>query len=647
MTQQSNKNNIPKHWQVKKLGEVADYINGRAFKPTEWENSGVPIIRIQNLNKAEAAYNYSTKEFEEKYELKKGDLLYAWSASLGVYIWAGEKAWLNQHIFKVVPKSICDKKFLFYTLDEITAELYSKAHGSGMVHVTKGKFESTEILLPPLSEQLVLVSKIEELLSDLENGKQQLLTAQQQLKVYRQSLLKAAFEGRLTNKEVKEGELPKGWKWVTISDLAENNKHALKAGPFGSALKKEFYVETGYKIYGQEQVIIDNPYFGDYYVNEEKYQELKSCRIKPFDILISLVGTVGKVLILPENCMDGIINPRLIKISLNRQKYLPKFFKYYFESSSVKAHYKSQAQGTTMDVLNLGIIKKIPFTLTTLEEQQKVVDELESKLTVCDKIEETIAQSLQQSETLKQSILKKAFEGRLVSVEEEKVNTKLPNIQLQYPKIVDNITTTDLHAGIISMVIAAHEKNTHYLNRLNHVKCEKIAHMVEAKIGLSLGREPVKDAAGPDDYNHLTKVEHRANMANWFGCKKMGIGRTYYSKSGINNLIDKVRNTLKSEELNEIDKLIMTFLPFELEHAELIATIYAGWNNLLLYGQNPTDEEIVIESRENWSDRKLNIERDKFFKTLNWMRLHGFIPEGKGKLVLKNEKVTKTKKRNL
>jgi type I restriction enzyme S subunit len=249
----------------------------------------------------------------------------------------------------------------------------------------------------------------------LENGVQQLQTAQQQLKVYRQSLLKAAFEGKLTNKDVKDGKLPKGWRKVNITEIADKNKHAIKAGPFGSSLKKEFYVKNGYKIYGQEQVISNDAFLGDYYISEEQYQELRSCCIKPFDVLISLVGTVGKVLILPSNCKPGIINPRLIKISLNTDTYLPKFFKYYFESSSVKSLYSHKAQGTTMDVLNLGIIKTIPFPQPPIEEQTQIVSELESKLTVCDKIEETISQSLLQAESLRQSILKKAFEGRLVA----------------------------------------------------------------------------------------------------------------------------------------------------------------------------------------------------------------------------------------
>lgn len=89
--------------QLKTLGTVATYINGRAFKPSEWENEGKPIIRIQNLTNKDAAFNYSSQEYEEKYLVQKGDLLFAWSASLGAHIWKGEDAWLNQHIFRVIP----------------------------------------------------------------------------------------------------------------------------------------------------------------------------------------------------------------------------------------------------------------------------------------------------------------------------------------------------------------------------------------------------------------------------------------------------------------------------------------------------------------------------------------------------------------
>jgi type I restriction enzyme S subunit len=433
----SEEKNMPKHWVITRLGDVCDLQNGVAFKSKDYvEFSKTLVFRMSQIRPGGILdLNHNSKylpdEFNEiykDYKLNEADIVIAMTDMaaetriLGVPTYFksnGRNYLLNQRVgrfFNINNKKI-NIHFLRYVLTAPIINRYYKSFGKGALQINLGKNEILNALipLPSLTEQDAIVSKIEELLSDLENGKQQLQTAQQQLKVYRQSLLKAAFEGRFTNKDVKDGELPKGWKVVGITDLADKNKHALKAGPFGSSLKKEFYVKEGYKIYGQEQVISDNAFIGDYYINEEKYQELMSCRIRPFDVLISLVGTVGKVLILPENCKPGIINPRLIKISLNTEIYLPKFFKYYFESSSVKSLYGNKAQGTTMDVLNLGIIKTIPFPLPSIKEQQLIVSELENKLTVCDKIEETLSQSLQQAETLRQSILKKAFEGKLVS----------------------------------------------------------------------------------------------------------------------------------------------------------------------------------------------------------------------------------------
>lgn len=147
----------------KTLGDVADYINGRAFKPIEWEPTGKPIIRIQNLTNSSTEINRTTKTFEEKYSVRAGDLLFAWSASLGAYIWNGEDGWLNQHIFKVIPKKDISKKYLYYYLLHVVDQLYAKAHGSGMVHITIKPFKATTIPLPPLPEQRRIVDRIESL----------------------------------------------------------------------------------------------------------------------------------------------------------------------------------------------------------------------------------------------------------------------------------------------------------------------------------------------------------------------------------------------------------------------------------------------------------------------------------------------------
>ena len=156
----------------KTLGEVAEYINGRAFKPDEWEDDGLPIIRIQNLTGSTDVCNRTTKTYEEKYLVIDGDLLFAWSASLGAHIWHGENGWLNQHIFKVVPHDGTDKQYLYYYLLHVVDQLYAKTHGSGMVHITIKPFKNTEIYLPSLPEQHRIVTRIESLFAKLDEAKE-------------------------------------------------------------------------------------------------------------------------------------------------------------------------------------------------------------------------------------------------------------------------------------------------------------------------------------------------------------------------------------------------------------------------------------------------------------------------------------------
>ena len=160
---------MPKGWAIIKVGNAAEYINGRAFKPEEWETRGLPIIRIQNLNDVNAPYNRSTAEYEPKYLVQNGNLLFAWAASLGTYIWHGEAAWLNQHIFKVIPHPFIDKEYLYYAFQSMITEFYRNSHGSGMVHITKKQFEEVILLLPPLSEQYRIVRRLKILFATFDN----------------------------------------------------------------------------------------------------------------------------------------------------------------------------------------------------------------------------------------------------------------------------------------------------------------------------------------------------------------------------------------------------------------------------------------------------------------------------------------------
>lgn len=203
----------------KTLGDVATYINGRAFKPQEWETSGRPIIRIQNLTNSTQECNRTTKQFEEKYRISDGDLLFAWSASLGAHIWHGEDGWLNQHIFKVIPNESIDKIYLYYYLLYVVDQLYAKTHGSGMVHITLKPFKSTRIMLLELNEQRRVVGKIESLFAKLDEAKEKAQAVVDSFETRKAAILHKAFTGELTTKWREEhGVRMESWEkrvWVS------------------------------------------------------------------------------------------------------------------------------------------------------------------------------------------------------------------------------------------------------------------------------------------------------------------------------------------------------------------------------------------------------------------------------------------------
>ena len=139
---------------IKRLGDIASYVNGFAFKPSEWAVEGLPIIRIQDLTGTSSNPNYYNQAYDNKYEINKGDVLISWSASLGVYIWQGEKALLNQHIFKVVfDKGDINKDFFVYQVAHILKKASAQAHGATMRHLTRPVFNSLPFWLPERDKQ--------------------------------------------------------------------------------------------------------------------------------------------------------------------------------------------------------------------------------------------------------------------------------------------------------------------------------------------------------------------------------------------------------------------------------------------------------------------------------------------------------------
>src|SRR3990172_2607056 len=180
------------------------------------------------------------------------------------------------------------------------------------------------------------------------------------------------MEVRKGYKQTEAGVIPEDWETSRLDYLGSGKIPPIKAGPFGSSLTKDMYVPNGYKIYGQEQVIRGDYLYGDYFISKEKYRELESCSVKPGDVLLSLVGTAGKVLVIPEDAPEGIINPRLIRFSFDKNRIIAIFFKALFETEYFQDILSRQAQGGTMGVLNASMLRPLVIPIPPLPEQKAI-----------------------------------------------------------------------------------------------------------------------------------------------------------------------------------------------------------------------------------------------------------------------------------
>lgn len=377
------------------LGEVATYINGRAFKPSEWETSGLPIIRIQNLNDPTAKYNYSNTKYEDKYLIKKGDLLFSWSASLGTHIWKNSDAWLNQHIFRIIPNENICKGYLYHFLCKVTAELYAKSHGTGMVHITKKPFMATPIPVPPLPEQERIVTRIEELFSELDKAMETLQTTKQQLAVYRQAVLKEAFSANAQADTVELHEI--------VDDI--------KIGPFGTMLHKSDYVLDGIPVINPQHIknnaVLPSK---NNAISVEKAQELSSYQLKENDIIIGRRGEMGRTAAITQKEAGWICGTGSMVFRL-KPEFDAVFYAKILSSPNVVHYLEDNATGTTMKNLNEKIVRHIPVPLIPKVKQQQINSDMEMRMSICESIEQTVDTTLAQADAMRQSILKQAFEG--------------------------------------------------------------------------------------------------------------------------------------------------------------------------------------------------------------------------------------------
>jgi len=530
-----------------------------------------------------------------------------------------------------------------------------------------------QVKLPKLSEQIMIANRLNRFRFEHLKLEHEITHQESLLGKLKQSILQEAIQGKLTadwrtaNPDVEPAsqlihyiqaekarliaakkprsekplpkimpteipfEIPKSWEWCRLGALIEEKPRN------GVSLKPVEY-ETSAKT-----LKLSATTSGRFDGTQIKYLDLKVepdsyLWLRDGDILIQRANSlefVGTAAIYRGESSEFIYPDLMMKCRTVCPESTD-FLHYVISARITRDYFKSKASGSAgnMPKINQDTVMCTLIPLPPLAEQKAIVEKVEVLTTICRTLEAEIEHTRTHAAQLLQAVLREAFSGELVMQNANDKPAQTTAKVIPFPVRIGNISATDLHAGILARAYQHHEQNPKHLVYFGHVKAEKIAHLVEAHLGIDLERVPIKDAAGPNDYPHLKKVESRARKANWFVVRQQKADGAYvfHKEHGFDVLLGKTAKAL-GERATEVDALISLLLPLNTKQAEIVVTLYAAWNNLLLLGRSPSDEDIVYEARENWHASKLGIEREKFFKGLEWMRTQGLVPVGRGRYV--------------
>ena len=416
---------LPEGWFKTTLGSIADWGSGGtpSRKEPSYYDGNVPWVKTGDLGprvlkeSSESISELAVQNSSAKFFPKGSVAIAMYGATIGKTSILGIDATTNQACGVGNPiKGLTFSEFLYYFLLSEKDNFIAKGKGGAQPNISQSLIKEHEVSLPPLAEQNVIADKLDSLLAQVESTKARLDCIPEILKNFRQSVLAAAVSGKLT----EEWRVINGIreiKSVTWQDILADGKESFKRGPFGSALKKSMFVESGFKVYEQYCPINDDCSYARYYVTPEKFEEMKAFEVLDGDFLISCSGvSLGRITQVPPGSERGIINQALLRVRLNKAIYNDDYFKILFRSPTFqKAIFANSTGSAIPNLKSTKELKAMPVPLPDFNEQTETVRSVEDLFAFADSIEQKVNAALQRVNNLTQSILAKAFRGELTA----------------------------------------------------------------------------------------------------------------------------------------------------------------------------------------------------------------------------------------
>ncbi|MBN1317519.1 MAG: restriction endonuclease subunit S [Anaerolineales bacterium] len=439
MTQISN-GDLPPGWVWKTLAEVGRIYSGGTPSTTDPYNfdGGIRWITPADLSGYDKKLiSHGRRDISEKglrsssaTIIPKGSVLFSSRAPVGYVAIAENEVTTNQGFKSIAPFDFVSSDFLYYYLKSIKNLAESQASGTTFLEISKAKFAQLPIPLPPLAEQERIVARIEALFAQLYAGVAALEAVRGQVKRYRQAVLQAAVEGKLTrgwnyqleqnaNESQKYNEntpgispnqidIPDHWCWVNLGKVAncidpQPSHRTPPEEPFGIP-----YIGIG-DIDSKGRIKVDTARKVSPKVLEEHKTRYS---LRDGDFVFGKIGTLGKPAKL-YSPYEYTLSANVILIQPDPVFVDPKFVYFYAASTFVEKLLQRESRATTQAAFGIQRVRLLPFPLPPMSEQKRIVEEIERRLSLAEQVEETIIQSLRQATRLRQSILQRAFTGKL------------------------------------------------------------------------------------------------------------------------------------------------------------------------------------------------------------------------------------------
>ncbi len=373
-------------WRQLPLGQLATFVNGRAFKPTDWGDAGRPIIRIQNLN-GSSEFNYYAGEADERHVARSGELLFSWSGSVGTsfgpFWWNGPDAVVNQHIFRVLPTQLTDTAFLYHALVWATRSIERNAHGSaGLVHVTKRELERFTLPVPPLTEQ----RRIAEILGAWDEA---IALVERRLAAARER--KRGLAQRLLTGQVRFPGFTEPWREVRLGEVA--------TVVMGQSPSSEFYNYEGEGL----PLLQGNADMVDRKSSPRQFTTEITQRCEAGDILLSVRAPVGET---GRATMAACLGRGMCAIRARKsdQEFL------YHKLLHDEWRWQTYAQGSTFTAINGSDIRSFTILVAASSKEQHLIAEF---LGTCDDEQRALLAKLAALRTQKRGLMQRLLTGEV------------------------------------------------------------------------------------------------------------------------------------------------------------------------------------------------------------------------------------------